>query len=277
MALKLFDALNEENQRERIIIYGRAGVGKTRLALSLTPRYGDILYFAADEGSEFLHSIASAKRSRIHVLKPYGDDPIVNFQEFTVRDWRKEFPTVSTLVIDTYTKVAQDAIQYCANTGSVTAEKHFKIGDPAKGGQVIPNRGDYQGVESLSRGYLDKLFQHQAHYHIIAVCHEDMKVVEGSNVAHGGPSHPGRKMTEDLPAKFSTVIRLTREPVSVPGKNIPEIKVVAITAHTGAYIAKLRESNEVTGNPMPHTVLDPNPVNFWIRYDNELLKPQESK
>jgi hypothetical protein len=267
MALEVFDPTNETNQKERIIVYGRAGIGKTRFVLSLTPRFGDILYYAADESSEFLQSLSSVKRARIHVLKPRGDDPIRNFQQFCIQDWRKDFPTVGTLVVDTYTKIAQDAIAYSANTGAVTAEKHFKVGDPTAGGQVIPNRGDYMGVESISRGFLDRLLRDQAHYNIILVCHEDIKIVEGAGVSLGGPSHPGRKMTEDLPAMFSTVIRLIREPILTPGATTPENKVIAVTSHTGQYIAKLRENDEASGNPIPRVVLDTNPVNFWIKYD----------
>lgn len=277
MALKEFHHEAEGAQKERIIIYGQAGVGKSRFALAV-PRddyWGEILLYAADEGSEFLQSVSPAMRKGVHVLVPSGDNPIVNFQEFCVHDWRKEYPNVKTLVVDTYTKVTRDSIQHSANSGAVTAEKHFTVGDPLKGGQVIPNRGDYMAIESLSQGYLSSLFQHQAHFNIILLCQEDIKVVEGVAQSVGGPAHPGRAMAQELPAKVSTVIRLIREPLLLPGNPIPQICVFAITTHNGQYIAKLRECAE-GGNPMPRTQLDINPVNFWTKY-NQHFAPQVRK
>lgn len=280
MALEVFDPTLNESDRERIILYGSAGVGKSRFGLCVPEEpFGDILLYAADENSEFLHSISPEQRmsGRIKVIKPRTEwtdpetgeikkgDPITNFQQFCMTDWKKVFPTVKTIVVDTYTKVAMDCIQYAANTGAIDREMHYKIGDPNDGGQAIPNRSDYQGIESLSRGFIDTIFDKQRDMHIIFICHEDSKQVGNVGVV-GGPSHPGRKMTQDLPAKFSTVIRLIRDPVLIPGDSVPTMKVIAVTDHDGQYIAKMREGDYEKGNGLSRIALDKNPVNFWNMY-----------
>lgn len=262
--LKLRDFLAE--LRERIIIYGRAGIGKTRLALSLTPRFGKIAYYASDTNSEFLASIDPSKRDRIIVVKPEGDDPIRNFMRFCMTDWKAIDPDIKTLVVDTYTKVALDIISYAANSGTMDREKHFIIGDPAEGGQAIPNRGDYQGIEAVSRGNLDMLFDKQRDMNIIFLMHEDVKIVENVR-AFGGPAHPGRAMTEYIPAQFSTVIRLIRDDILVPGADAPEPCVVAVTENDGKFIAKIRTSNEAGANPLARVVLDKDPSPYWVKYD----------
>ena len=252
--------------KERIIIYGRAGIGKSRFALSLTERFGKIAYYAADKNSELLSSIDPKKHARVIVTIPEGDDPIQNFMTFAMTDWSKIDPDIGTIVVDTYTKVAVDSIRHSANTGSVTSEKHYIVGDPKQGGQVIPNRGDYLAIESISRGYLDMLFDKQRSKHIVLVCHEDIKIIENVH-AVGGPAHPGRAMTEELPAQFSTVIRLIREQLLIPGASAPQDVVVAISDNDGKFVAKIRTMNEIEKNPLGHIVLDRNPENFWKKYD----------
>lgn len=252
-------------QKERIIIYGRAGIGKTRLALSLPASYGKVAYYAADQNSEFLTSIDAVKRERIIVVKPEGDDPTALFMQFAMQDWKKIDPAIGTLVVDTYTKVALDAIRHSANTGAVTAEKHFVVGDPANGGQVLPNRGDYMAIDSLSRGFLDMIFTRQKDMNILFLCHEDVKIIENVH-AVGGPAHPGRAMTEYLPAQFNTVIRLIREQTLVPGADAPEDVVIAITENDGKFIAKVRTADETGANPLARVLLERNPSSYWTKY-----------
>lgn len=263
-------------QKERIIIYGRAGIGKSRLALSLPEEFGKIAYYAADQNSEFLASIDPSKHARIVVVKPEGDDPTALFMQFCMMDWKKIDPEIGTLVVDTYTKVALDAIRYSANTGAVTSEKHYTVGDPTAGGQTLPNRGDYLAIESLSRGFLDMLFSKQSDMHIIMCCHEDVKIVENVH-AVGGPAHPGRAMTEYLPAQFNTVIRLIREQMLIPGADAPEDVVIAITENDGKFIAKVRTSNEGVANPLARVPLDRNPLSYWTDHYQPLFRTAQSQ
>ncbi len=256
----------DQNAYERIIVYARAGIGKTRFGLSLTERFGKIAYFAADKNSWLLQSISKEKRKRIIVVKPKGDDPTALFMQFCMQDWSEIDPEIKTLVVDTYTKVAMDAIAWTANTNAVDREKHYIIGEPGEGGIAIPNRGDYQAIDGLSKGFLDMLFDKQSDKHIIFLCHEEVKTTEGVHSV-GGPQHPGRQMIDYLPAQFSTVIRLVREELLVPGADNIEPIVVAITDNDGKFVAKLRTENENEPNPMARVLLERDPVNFWKQYD----------
>ena len=260
----------DQNAFERIIVYARAGIGKTRFGLSLTERFGKIAYFAADKNSWLLQSISKEKRKRVVVVKPKGYDPTALFMQFCMTDWSEIDPEIKTLVVDTYTKVAMDAIAWTANTNAVDREKHYIIGEPGEGGIAIPNRGDYQAIDGLSKGFLDMLFDKQSDKHIIFLCHEEVKTVEGVNSV-GGPQHPGRQMIDYLPAQFSTVIRLIREELLVPGADNVEPVVVAITDNDGKFVAKLRTENENEPNPMARVLLERDPVNFWKQYDDTFV------
>lgn len=263
----------EAGQRERILIYGRAGIGKTRFGLSFPAK--KIAYYAADKNSEFLTSIGKSKQERVIVVKPEGFDPTQLFMQFCLQDWSDIDEDIDTLVVDTYTKVALDAITYSANSGAMNREPHYMVGEPGKGGQNIPNRGDYQAIESLSRGFLDMLFEKQADKNIIFLCHEDVKIVE--NVAAvGGPAHPGRAMTEYLPAQFSTVIRLIREQTVVPGEDSARDVVVAITENDGKFIAKIRTTEEDAPNPLARVILDRNPESYWTQYFADPDAPKDT-
>jgi hypothetical protein len=266
VGLRIIRKQTELKSKERIILYGRAGFGKTRLALSIPESWGKVAYYAADDNSEMLASISPEKRERIIPIIPEGDDPTVNFMQFAMQDWKAIDPEIGTLVVDTFTKVALDTISYAANSGTMDREKHYTIGDPKNGGQAIPNRGDYQAIESLSRGYLTMLFKNQKDMHIIFVMHEDVKLIEGT-LAVGGPAHPGRAMLEYLPGQFSTVIRLTRETVLVPGEDTPEDVVIASTEGDGKFIMKIRTSDEVGKNPLAKVSLDRDPSTYWTKYE----------
>ena len=267
---------------ERIVIYGRSGIGKSRTALMLPEdeKWGEILYYAADDAAEALASIPPSARERVHVIKPRGTDHLRNFQEFCMRDWKRltdkntkqilavqPYAKVKTIVVDTFSTVTYRVIQQIANEGTITREEHFKVGDPKDGGFALPSRSDYQGIESASKGFIDTLFDKQRDYNIIFVCHEDSKEV-AKGVFAGGPAIPGRRMLEDLPGSFNTVFRLIREPgVLVPGETIPKMRVLAITSNDGRYIAKLRECDLVNGNKFDRVVVDLNPVSFWKAHD----------
>lgn len=255
-----------EHVKERIMVYGRAGVGKTRFVLSVPEAWGKIAYYASDKNSWLLRSISEKKRNRIHVVRPHGSDPTALFLQFCKQDWNEIDPGIGTIVVDTYTKVALDSITYSANTLSMDREKHYVIGEIGKGGIAIPNRGDYQAIDGLSKNFLDVLFELQADKHIIFVCHEESKQVEGMP-AVGGPQHPGRQMIDYLPAQFSTVVRLIRDEVMVPGDDDVSPAVVAVTENDGKYVAKLRTDDEEAPNPLAKRVLERNPSSWWLDYE----------
>lgn len=269
--------------KERILIYGRAGVGKTRFGLSIPESWGRIAYYAADKNSWLLASISKSKRDRVEVIRPEGPDPTAQFMQFCMMDLDEVGPDIGTIVIDTYTKVALDSVSYTANTLSVDREKHYIIGELGKGGIAIPNRGDYQGIDGLSKNYLDVLFDAHPDKHIIFIMHEESKMVGGANgVAVGGPQHPGWTMIDYLPSQFSTVIRLVRDEILVPGADDISPVVVAITEYDGKFPAKLRTDDEEAPNPLARRTLDRNPAPWWIEYETythgqRVEKPKKKK
>ncbi len=250
--------------KERIMVYGRAGTGKTRFVLSIPESWGRIVYYAADKNSWLLQSISKSKRTRVRVVRPNGPDPMALFMQFAMTDWKAENPEFGTIVVDTYSKVAMDSIAYSANNLSVDREEHYIIGELGKGGVAIPNRGDYQGIDGLSKSYLDTLFDMNPNMHIIFICHEESKQAEGMP-AVGGPQHPGRQMIDYLPAQFSTVIRLIREETMVPGGEI-QPTVIAVTENDGKFVAKLRTDEEEAPNPLARRTLARNPAPWWDEY-----------
>jgi hypothetical protein len=279
--LQLYSPETQLLSLERIIIYGRVGIGKTRFALMLpdTEKWGEILYYAADDNSELLGSIPASARKRVHVVKPRGTNHRHNFQQFCMQDWRRildpktkkpleeqPYARVRTLVVDTFSTVTYRVIQQIANEGSITREEHFWVGDKETGGFALPSRSDYQGIESASKSYVDMLFDKQRDYNIIFICHEDSKEV-AKGVFAGGPAVPGRRMLEDLPASFTTVIRLIREPILIPGKQVPGTRVIAVSDNDGKYVAKMREGDVEGGNKLGHVPLDKNPVTYWEMFD----------
>lgn len=260
---------------ERVLVYGRAGVGKTRFGLSVPEEWGRIAYYAADKNSWLLRSISKNKRSRVQVYAPRGKDPTAMFMQFCMMDFADD---IGVIVVDTYSKVALDSISYCANSLSIDREPHYTVGDLGKGGIAIPNRGDYQGVDGLSKSYLDMLFDLHPDKHIIFLCHEESKQVEGMT-AVGGPQHPGRQMIDYLPAQFSTVVRLDRDTILTPGAEDVTPVVVAITENDGKYVAKLRTDDENAPNPLARVVLDRDPSSWWRKYlaytNGELVAPKK--
>ena len=261
------------DDRERILVYGASGIGKTRFVLSLPKGFGKIAYYAADNGSELLASIAPHKRERIVVVAPDGGTPEANFMQFCMTDWSKVDPEIKTLVVDTYSTLTYQTLQWSANTNAVDREKHFVVGDPLKGGQSIPNRGDYQAIESLSRGYLDNIFKYQKDKHIIFVCHEDVKSIDNIR-SQGGPAHPGKALMDFLPGQFYTVIRLIREPVLTPGDLVPHDVVVAVTDNDGKFVAKCRTSDETKASPLGRVQLNVDPSNFWTDHYCPKFNPE---
>jgi hypothetical protein len=268
-----------ERTKERVLIYGRAGVGKTRFALSYPESWGRCAYYAADKNSWLLPSISRKKRGRVEVVKPEGPDPEAQFQQFCMMDLEEQFGEIGVLVVDTYTKIAMDSLSHIANTLQVTREPHAIIGDLEKGGVAIPTRSDFQGVDALSKQYLDDLFDLHADKHIIFLMHEESKMIGGANgTVVGGPQHPGWTMIDYLPSQFSTVIRLIRDEILVPGASDITPVVVAITEYDGKFPAKLRTCDEDEINPIGRVVLERNPNSWWVDYESYmqgLLKPAE--
>jgi len=258
----------DQNAKERVLIYGRAGVGKTRFGLSVPESWGRIAYYAADKNAWMLKSISKAKRDRIEVVRPEGPDPSAQFMQFCTMDIDDLGPDIGVIVVDTYTKIAIDALAFTANGLTLTRESHDILGTIGEGGVAIPTRSDFQGLDALSKNYLDMLFDNHPDKHIIFMMHEESKQIGGKNGPHvGGPQHPGWTMIDYLPSQFSTVVRLVRDELLIPGDSEMSNVVVAITEYDGKFPAKLRTDDEEAPNPLARRVLDRNPAPWWMEYE----------
>jgi len=259
-------------RRELMLLYGVAGVGKTRLATSLPERFGDILYVAVDEGSENLDSVLEKYRSRITVIKPNMQNPLVDAGEIATTDWAKKYPKVKTLVIDTFTNLSWRVLNFITEKGLAQAN-HKSIGVPGTSSFAsLPDKGDFGATHGVIRNFITQLIAQQPTLNIIVLCHEDV-VTDDATGTIGGPATVGRAMMTWVPARFGSVIRVTTKVENSIEKGVlsQKTRYVANTVPQGAWISRINENNE-KGNPMPQTVLDVNPINFWNLYDANFYK-----
>jgi hypothetical protein len=268
---------DEVEQYERIAGYSDPGEGKTRWATSLTERFGDIIYICADEGSERMDPILHTYRPRVKRLKvrapddPKGRegwDPIAEYWDIAIKardgTWRKEFPNAKTIIIDSVTEMGNQWMQHIANTGQFSVEKHIRIGPRgSEGGYNIPLPGDYGATQNAINRYLAALFE--LPYHIICVFHAAYDEPDSGGAAEFGPKTVGKATVRTIAGKFPMVVRVASKTIGAgPGKE-PRQEVTAYTQRQGLWNAKLRSGDDV--NPMPKVVLNPDPINFWEKYD----------
>lgn len=271
MSLKLVTPEQVRNRRELIMVYGVAGMGKTRFVTSLTERFGEIIYIAIDEGSENLDSVLPQYRDRIHVYRPDWQNPLEDAGAIANTDWQKLHPGAKTIVIDTFSTWTWFVLQYITNKGMFST-KRVTIGEGTPLSTALPDVGEYGGVHAQIRQFVSLIFNNQKAMNVIFVCHTDPP--EGGSA--GGPATVGKKMTTWLPARFKTVLRLDQEVSNVieKGAIVRTSKHVVRAAAHGDYIARINEAS-AGGNPIPVTYLNNDPINFWIAYDN-LVLPKEA-
>jgi hypothetical protein len=273
MGIVAVDSAVVNEPRERILVYSVAGNGKTRFVTSLTERFGEIIYIAIDEGSESLDSVLPQYRGRIHTYGLEGKNPLEDAGAIVYTDWKKLHPNAKTLIIDTFSTWTWNVLQYITNHGMFSS-KRVVIGEGTKQATALPDVGEYGGTHAQIRLFLTNLFREQKDMNIIVVCHSDPPE---AGRGKGGPSTVGKKMTEWLPARFKTVIRLDREVTNsvVGGAVVEQSKFVARCAPHGEWIARINEASE-KGNPMPVVPLQINPNHFWVGYDNLKITKEKS-
>jgi hypothetical protein len=280
MALKLGSATGE--RLERILIYGDPKTGKTRLATSLTQRFGDALYVAADPGSDGLASVLSNYRARLRVVSasypagkpatptdnPHKDAFVVACQDWVGKqpeEWSGKEP-VKTLIWDTMTATAQDILSYVATSGQFSDKAHIGLGQP--GGvehQKLPMQGDYMATHNIISRLVDFLFKQPLH--LVVVCHAIYDEAREGGTIEGGPATAGKATVRSFPGRFDTVIHLTRRAAggANTGQSSPGSSVTAWTERHGIWSAGIRSGH--ANNPMPKLDLDSDPINFWKQYD----------
>ncbi len=263
-------------RRDLVLCYADAGAGKSRLVTSLTERFGELIYFACDEGSEGLDSVLEKYKHRIHVVKPTWENPFVDAAEIASRNWKKEYPNAKTIIVDTFSTLAWRLLLYCTQKG-MFSDKHVQIGVGTGLSQSIPDRGDYRGTYGIIQNFVVQVINQQKDFNIIFVCHQDQPDIDDDgNKIPGGPTVVGKKMTTWVPGRFKTIIRLDREITNniVAGKVEIKTKVIARTAAHGSFIARINENSE-QGNPMPVVPLNIDPVNFWEVFDKNFYTSEE--
>lgn len=251
---------------ERIMIYGDPKTGKTRLATALPDSFGDIIYFAADIGSESLAPIITEIRPRIHIVKSAPSkkgekyDPDADAFNFALNDWTKEFPNARTIIWDTLTQTAWDVLQFIADEGQFSESKHIAIGS-GDHQMNLPMEGDYRSAQERIDRLITYLFRQPMH--IICVCHADYDQPKGGMVeAEGGPKTVGRATIRRLAGKFDTVLYTKIE--STPPAKFGEPSTsnfYVYTAKHKIWAAGIRGGNRE--NPIPRVKLEPFPINFW--------------
>lgn len=245
---------------ERILIYGDPKTGKTRLSTSLPETFGDIIYFAADPGSESLASVLESHRQRVaQVVKSRGPDPDKDAFEFALTDWRKEFPKAGTLVWDTLTATSLDILNHLADSGAFSEKKHIAIGSTANP-QNIPMMGDYMAAQNRISRLLDFLFKQPLH--IIVICHATYDETRNGESPEFGPATSGKATVRTLPGRFDTVLHAARRilPSQKPG-GPAESRYSVYTERHGIWSAGVRSS--LLTNPIPVVETEPDPISFW--------------
>jgi hypothetical protein len=273
MALQTVSPEVIAKRRDIVLVYAEAGSGKTRLVSSLTERFGNIVYFALDEGSEGLDSVLEKYRGRIHVERPTWENPILDAAEIASRDWKQKYPEARTLVLDTFSNLTWKLLAYVSNMG-MFSKNHVEIAAGTLLKQALPDRGDYGGTHSIIRNFVTQILNQQRDLNIIFVCHADLPDRDDSgNQIPGGPATVGKAMTAWLPARFKTVIRIDKEVKNtvVGGAVQQTTTLVAKTAPHGSWIARINEASE-KGNPIPAVPLAVDPINFWKEYDRHFYK-----
>lgn len=286
MALKLGSPTTE--RLERILIYGDPKTGKTRLATSLTPRFGDALYVASDPGSDSLSSVLNAYRPRIRPVSmefPKGkpltatDNPHRDSFHIACNDWigsgvPAEWagkPPIKTLIWDTMTATAQDILAYVATSGQFSQSAHVGLGAPGSvEHQKLPMQGDYMAAHNIISRLVDFLFKQPLH--LIVICHATYDEPREGGSVEGGPATTGKATVRSFPGRFDTVIHLTRRATTSGGVGpgtAPSPSVTAWTERHGIWSAGIRSGH--TTNPLPKLDLESDPINFWKQYDEKFL------
>lgn len=260
---------------ERILLYGAPKVGKTRAALALPERFGNIVYFAADPGSERLDSVLPGYRHRIHpITSTPGDsgryDPRLDAFAFAQERWMERYPLAKTIVWDTFSFTTQQILAQISDQGSFS-DKHITMGvKGAKDHQTVPQQGDYGAAQGAADRLITFLFQQPMH--VIVICWEGYReaMEAGARTLIGGPLTVGSKTIGSMAGRFPTCIRLTRQSVAAGYEK--KARICAWTETNSIWVAGIRSQHLV--NPVPMIEVNGDPINLWETIDTTFHQAQ---
>jgi hypothetical protein len=253
-------------------VYGPPTSGKTRLATSLPERFGKILYIPFDEGAEGLSSVLPSYQERITVMRPDGTDKKLGvvrdlFDLYTTKWTEQGF---RTLIIDTMSRLTYTLLELVASekVQMIRQKEGRRLGIPGEDGFIqLPDEGHYGAMNTVALNFVSQLINLQPDLNIIFICHE---LAADDKSPTGGPGFAGRAVGKWLPTLCqNAVIRVARTESSKIDKSGAVEKTVKRTAWVaphGSWIAR-RAENNITATPFEKIDLAPDPINFWVKYD----------
>lgn len=253
-----------EGSPERIAIYGPPKTGKTKLALALpwgTEKWGEAAaYVPYDPNGEGLKGVDPSDAQRVRQIVPEGKpDWLEEAVAIALTDWRKQWPEVKTLIIDTMTVFSQRLLRQYADSG-VFSDKHaVQVGNrQSKSWHTSPMEGDYGAAQNSVSFVLDHLWTQPLN--LIVIFHDGWVEPKGGDPAalQGGPEVVGRKAIRWIPGRFDSVLRTERV------NNPQGAKYVVHTAQKGIWVAGVRSRK-----PLPPVIEVPigQQRGVWEAYD----------
>lgn len=252
-------------------IYGPAGSGKTRLACTVNRhdpfKWGEkSVYIAVDRGSSKLSSVLPLDKENL-VTFVLGDEAGKAYDPYDevckiADSLRKDQLGCGTVILDTATVLARDMLQAVANSGKYS-DKHIMIVANGPGKLAMAMPGDYgatqQGMFNIFRAF------ENLPMNFICLFHDGLVEPDGlSNFpAYGGPATAGKGAINPVAGWFDNLIR-TEARTSGVGKE-KKTEYIVHTEKNGPYMAKLRMASLT--NPIPTLQLDPDPINFWKKFE----------
>lgn len=245
--------------KQRVCIYGDPATGKTPLVMQLpwgSEYYGEAIYWAADDGSETLRSCPPELRKYLHVVKgskgPDGKyDPKRESWEIIMTDWRKKWPGVKTIIVDTMTEVGQEILANIANSNAFS-DRHITIGDP--GGAYthnIPMPGDYGASQDEVGFMLKELLK--SDLHVFVLFHTAIDESNNGTVIAGGPATVGKATIRKVAKPFDAKLRVEKKQVFNADTKQAAQCIVVHSEASGIWIGGVRDNKET--NPIPEVAI----------------------
>lgn len=263
----------QDEQWERIAIYGKNKAGKTRTATSMPrdEKWGKVAYVGVDPNSVQLRSVLHPEG--IIRIDPYPEDPaakwdpLTTFVDLALMDYRAEIdPGIRTIVVDTATQMSRILLHAYADTG-VAQQGHRALGmKNTRYYHAQPDKSDFGAAQRTHDFFLQKLWDRP--YHLIVLYQETWieATSGGLDEMVGGPETVGSAQVRNLPSLYDTVLRATVSPSGAPA---------LLTQRMGPWPAGIRMAATGKGAILggsPVFQLKEDPRHFWEEYD-KLVAP----